>query len=134
MTNTAAAMPADDARVLTELLETVLDKGLHEFEERVNGKLDAKGQALRISFAERASVTAVKLMMDVAKNYAPERKLEKLINGSNKVVPHLRRLFRDEALFSILPAEVKNDNVAALCERAGAAPLAALIREAVVKP
>ena len=126
-----AQLKPDEVGQLTEILDTAIDKALEEFEQRINGKLDEKGVKLKVDFAEQASVNAAKLLLQMSKNYAPERRLQRLVDSSNKVIPKLTKVFSEATLIKLMPDSIKTQKAADLCQKAGAISLAQLLGKSV---
>ncbi len=126
-----APLKPEEVTALNDILDTAIDKIFDEFEERINGKLDKKGVKLKVSFAEQASVNGARLLMQMARNYTPERKLQRLVDGSNKALPKLTKIFSDETLLDVIPDKIKTAKAVELCEKAGAAPLAKLLKKGI---
>ena len=127
----ATTLSPQDLTAISNILDSILDDLFEAFEARVQAKADATGVKIKVSFAQQATVYAVKLGVDVAKNYRPEEKLRKLVGASNKVLPHLNHFLKDDVLFKHLSPEIRTPETAALCDKVGATELGNLIRRAI---
>jgi len=124
-----------DVEYLDDVLDIVLDRVMDEVEERIQGKADKHGVKMTVSLPEQAKIRGANLLLKMAKNYSPEAKLQKFVTSSNKILPHLRRVFNEAALMEKIPAEAKTDRFLSLCDKAGATAVADLVRKSMeVKP
>ncbi|HTK84905.1 MAG TPA: hypothetical protein VL625_07445 [Patescibacteria group bacterium] len=108
----------EEMQKLNDVIEPLLHKGMAEFEAHVNNK------------AERVAFNIVEMAIKTAEHFPLSRRLGTLIDGSNKLLPKLTRYFNDQAIAEFVPPELKTTEIADLCEKAGAKPLADLLRKA----
>lgn len=107
----------DEMQTLNNTLESLLQKGMEAFEERVDTK------------AERVAFKAATMSIKMAEHLPIATRLGYLVEGSNKILPKLSKYFNTEAIGEFIPAELKTQQMADLCEKAGAKPLADILRK-----
>jgi len=108
----------EEMQKLNDVIEPLLHKGMAEFESHVNNK------------AERVAFNIVEMAIKTAEHFPLSRRIGTLVDGSNKLLPKLTRYFNDEAIAQFVPPELKTAEMADLCDKAGAKPLADLLRKA----
>lgn len=121
----------DEVDLLDDMLDIVLDRVMRVVEDRIEGKADEHGMTVQISMPEKAKIRSANLILNMARNYSPEAKLKKFVDGSNKILPHLTRIFNEQAMLNAIPPEAKDEEVLALCDKAGATAIAGLIRKSM---
>lgn len=107
---------------LNDTLESLLHQGMAAFEPKVDTK------------AERVAFKGVEMALKMAEHFPLATRLGYLVDGANKVLPKLTKYFNEQAILEFVPAELKTQEIADLCEKAGAKSLADLLHAAVAAP
>lgn len=79
--------------------------------------------------AEKVVFRVIESGLNMAEHLPAAKKLNTLVDGSNRLLPKLEKYIGDDTLASFIPPELKKPEIADLCEKAGAVPLAQLLRQ-----
>ncbi len=108
----------EEMQKLNDAIEPLLHQGMAKLEPYVTNK------------AERVAYNLAEIAVKTAEHLPLSRRLGALVEGSNKLLPKLTRYFNEQSIADFVPPELKTQEVADLCEKAGAKPLADLLRKA----
>lgn len=112
----ATALSPQDVKALNDALDPLVHRFMQIFDQHADKKF------------ERVAYKGVEIALKMADHLPPEKKLAALIDGSNKLLPKIQKYVTNDALAVAVPQELRKPEIAELCDRAGAAPLAALLR------
>ncbi len=104
-----------------QTLNTALDPLVHQFMATLAPHIKDKK-------LEQVAYRGVEIALNMADHMSPQKKLNALVEGSNKLLPKVQRYVSNDDLAVIVPESLRKPEIADLCDKAGAAPLAALLR------
>jgi hypothetical protein len=110
----------EEMQKLNDVIEPLLHQGMDKIQPFVTNK------------AERVAFNLAEMAIKTAEHLPLARRLGALVDGTNKLLPKLTKYFNEQSIADFVPPELKTQEIADLCEKAGAKPLADLLRKVAV--
>ncbi len=119
-------LTAQERGDLNEVLGEILEILFAEADEQIAERTGKPGA--RIPYSDRIKIDLASKILALTKRYDAEARFGKFVECSNVIIPCLTKLFGAQRIASKLPPRARDERLVALCDKAGASELSALIR------